>query len=185
MKILRFLLSFCLLRCLTVSARRSLLAKVAALCVGGSSVLCFGAAPDRFERTKTRIDALLNHRLKPEPLPTKPANPFLFTGPGALFAVKNDGPTNPTPVVPDTAPNTVMSDEQILAFCVSRIRIGGQVMRGERAHLLINSATYKDGDLIPVRANAEIVYYVKVVRISPGEVVFGYNDVFVTFPLKN
>ena len=174
MKILRFLLSFCLLRCLAV-----------ALCVGGPSVLCFGASPDRFERTKTRIDALINHRLKPEPLPAKPANPFLFTGPGALFAVKNDGTTNPTPVVPDATPNTVMSDEQILAFCVSRIRIGGQVMRGERAHLLINSATYKDGDLIPVRANAEIVYYVKVVRISPGEVVFGYNDVFVTFPLKN
>jgi hypothetical protein len=29
------------------------------------------------------------------------------------------------------------------------------------------------------------MYYVKVVRISPGEVVFGYNDVFVTFPLKS
>jgi hypothetical protein len=145
-------------------------------------------AADRFERTKARIDALLNHRLKPDPLPAKPANPFLFNGTGALFAVTNTGPANPTtppPLVPDTTPNAVMSDEQILAFCVSRIKIGGQVMRGETALLLINSATYKDGDLIPVRANAEIVYYVKVVRISPGEVVFGYNEVFVTFPLKN
>ena len=156
------------------------------------AVLCLGAAPDRFERTKARIDALLSQRLKPDALPAKPANPFLFTG--ALFAVTNSGPAGPAgpttpakpPVTtsPDTTPNAVMTDEQILAFCVTRIRIGGQVMRGERTHLLINSATYKDGDLIPVRANAETVYYVKIVRIAPTEVVFGYNEVFVTLPLK-
>jgi hypothetical protein len=167
MKIPRILLSFCLL----------------------SSVLCLEAAPDRFDRTKARIDALLNPRLKPDALPAKPANPFLFTGTGALFAVASGGPTvpakAPVAVTPDTPTNTVMTDDQILAFCVSRIRIGGQVMRGERTHLLINSATYKDGDLIPVRANAETVYYVKIVRIAPGEVVFGYNDVFVTLPLKS
>jgi len=155
-------------------------------------VLCLGAAPDRFERTKARIDALLNQRLKPDALPAKPANPFLFTGAGALFAVTSSGPAVPAgpakPTVsttPDTVPNAVMTDEQILAFCVTRIRIGGQVLRGERTHLLINSATYKDGDLIPVRANAETVYYVKIVRIAPGEVVFGYNEVFVTLPLKS
>jgi len=155
-------------------------------------VLCLGAAPDRFERTKARIDALLSQRLKPEALPAKPANPFLFTGAGALFAVASTGPASPAgpakpPVtaVPDTAPNTVMTDEQILDFCLKRIRIGGQVLRGERTHLLINSATYKDGDLIPVRANAETVYYVKIVRIAPTEVVFGYNEVFVTLPLKS
>ena len=135
MKTPRSILSFCLLS--------------SALCPL-SSVLCSGAAPDRFERTKAHVETLLSHRLKPDTLPAKP----------------------------------VMTDEQILAFCVTRIRIGGQVMRGERAHLLINSATYKEGDLIPVRANTETVYYVKIVRISVGEVVFGYNDVFVTLPLK-
>jgi len=148
-------------------------------------VLCLGATPDRFERTKARIDNLINHRLKPDALPAKPANPFLFTGTGALFAVAGSGPANPPPVAtPEPTAATSMDDAQILAFCVSKIRIGGQVMRGERAHLLINSATYKEGDLIPVRANSETVYYVKIVRIAPGEVVFGYNDVFVTLPLK-
>ena len=147
------------------------------------------AAPDRFDRTKTRIDVLLNHRLKPDALPAKPANPFLFSGTGALVAVASGGPTGPAKppaaTTQDPAPNVTMDDAQILAFCVSRIRIGGQVLRGERTHLLINSATYKDGDLIPVRANAETVYYIKIVRISPGEVVFGYNEVFVTLPLKS
>ena len=111
--------------------------------------LSLGAAPDRFERTRARIDALLSQRLKPDALPAKPANPFHFTGAGALFAVTNSGPVGPAgpakpPVTttPDTAPNTVMTDEQILAFCVTRIRIGGQVLRGERTPLLINSATY-------------------------------------------
>ena len=177
MKIPRPLPSFYLLRCLAV-----------ALGVGGFSGLCLEAAPDRFERTKARIESLLSQRLKPDALPANPANPFLFTGTSALFAVTTGGPAGPaTPAanpLPESAVNTVMNDEQILAFCISRIRIGGQVMRGGRAHLLINSATYKEGDLIPVRANAETVYYVKVVSIVPGEVVFGYNDVFVTVQLK-
>ncbi len=169
MNILRFILLSGPLRCLTV-----------ALCVGGPAVLCRGATPDRFDRTKAHIEALLNPRLKPEALPAKPANPFYFTG-GTQSVV----PTRPvTPTVPEPTANSVMDDDQILAYCVSRLRIGGQVQRGGRALLLINSATYKEADLIPVRANAETVYYVKIVRIAPGEVIFGYNDVVVTLPLK-
>ena len=159
-------------------------------CLPASGLCLKAASADRFERTKAHIDALLNHRLKPGELPAKPANPFAFTGPNTLFAVAGvpsgtPGPVGPTvPVVPEPAVNAVLDDDQILAFCVSRLRISGQVQRGDRAHLLINSATYKEGDLIPVRANAETVYYVKVVRIAPGEVIFGYNAVFVTLPLK-
>jgi hypothetical protein len=150
-----------------------------------SSVLCVQAAtPERFERTKARIDALLDHRLKPGELPAKPANPFAFNGPNSLFIVAGPPSGPSTPVVPEPVVNAVMDDDQILAFCVGRLRIGGQVQRGERAHLLINAATYKEGDLIPVRANAETVYYVKLVRIAPGEVIFGYNATFVTLPLK-
>lgn len=150
-------------------------------------------APDRFERTKARIDALLDHRLKPTALPAKPANPFVFTGTGSLFAVNgappntptNAGPVGPTAtVVPEPAANATLNDDQILAYCIARLRIGGLVQRGERAHLLINSSTYKEGDLIPVRVNAELTYYVKVVRISAGEVIFSYNDVVVALPLK-
>ncbi len=175
MKIFRFLLLSCRLRCLAV-----------ALCVSGSSVLCLGAAtPDRFDRTKARIAALLNHRLKPDDLPAKPANPFLFTGgSGGTLTLTPERGGPPVSVTPEPIVNTVMDDDQILAFCVSRLRIGGQVQRGGRAHLLINSTTYKEDDLIPVRGGTDIVYYVKVVRIAPSGVVFGYNDAVLTLPLK-
>ncbi len=155
-----------------------LLRLAVALGVGGSSVLCFGAA-DRFDRTKAHIEALLNHHLKPETLPVKPANPFLFTGGAGAPLVQPAAP-----VIPEPSANTLDDDDKILAYCVSKLRIGGQVQRGGRAHLLINSATYKEADLIPVRASGDIVYYVKIVRIAPGEVVFGYNDVVLTLPLK-
>ena len=172
MKILRFLLLPCLLRCLAV-----------ALCVGGSSVLCYGAAADRFDRTKAHIDALLNRRLKPEALPEKPANPFLYSAPGAsILATPGGGPV--APVIPEPTANSLVDDDQILAFCVSRLRISGQVLRGGRAHLMINSNTYVEADLIPVRGNAETVYYVKIVRITPSEVVFGYNNAVFSLPLK-
>jgi len=174
---------------------RNLRRLAVALGAGGFFILCHQAvaAPDRFERTKAHVDALLNHRLKPAPLPAKPANPFLFTGTGPLFAVNGlpantplgPGPSGPAAtVVPDPAANAVMNDDQILAYCVARLRIGGQVLRGEVAHLLINSATYKEGDLIPVRASSEVTYYVKVIRIAPSEVIFGYNDAVVALPLK-
>lgn len=151
---------------------------ILAICVGVTSSLGRGASPDRFDRTKVQIDALLSSRLKPEPLPNQPANPFYFTG-GAQSTL----PASPTDPVPTDS--TVLNDDQILAFSISRIRIGGQVQRGGRAHLLINSNTYKEGDLIPVRANADTVYYIKVVHIALSEVVFGYNDVIVTLPLKS
>ncbi len=149
------------------------------------SVLCLGAAADRFDRTKAHIDALLSHRLKPGALPEKPANPFLFTVPGSLLVAGPGGPAGPVaPVIPEPTANTLADDDQILAYCVSRLKISGQVQRGGRAHLMINSNTYKETDLIPVRGGADTVYYVKIVRISPGEVVFGYNDVVLSLPLK-
>lgn len=157
---------------------------LALLVLAGLLPSLHAAAADRFDRTKAHIDALLNHRLKPEPLPAKPANPFLYSVPGGSL-ITPPGPGGPVvPVIPEPAVNTVMDDDQILAFCVSRLRISGQVQRGGRAHLMINSNTYKEADLIPVRANAETIYYVKIVRISPGEVVFGYNDVVLSLPLK-
>jgi len=125
------------------------------------------AATDHFDRTKS------------DPLPAKPANPFLFSPPGSTPVA---GPA--APALPEPAANTLADDDQILAFCVSRLKIGGQVQRGGRTHLLINSITYQEADLIPVHGNGDTVYYVKVVRIAPGEIVFGYNEAVVTLPLK-
>lgn len=136
---------------------------------------------DRFGGLKAKIEALLSAHLKPEPLPDKPANPFQFTLPGST--VVTPGPTVPSPTEPE--PVTLSDDDQILAYGVARLRVTGQVLRGGVAHLLINSATYKQSDLIPVRAAGDTVYYIRIVRIADGEVTFGYNASTLVVPLRN
>lgn len=132
---------------------------------------------DRFAGTRAKIEALLRPRLKPEPLAEKPANPFQFTLPGALVAL----PTDPGPGQP--APDALSDDAQILAYGVARLRISGLVLRNGISHLLINSATYKESDLIPVRASGDTVYYIRIVRVTADDVTFGYNRVTVDVPL--
>lgn len=151
----------------------------------GLAAVTATAAPDRFERTKARIDALLDRHQKAEALPAKPANPFYFLPPGATLPAD---PGSAKPVAPTEEQRPVAAladDDQILAYCVARLRVSGQVQRGGVAHLMINSNTYREGDLIPVRGTGETVYYVKVVRVAANEVVFGYNDSVLTIPLKS
>jgi len=136
---------------------------------------------DRFEKTRAHIEALLDRHRKIEPLPVKPANPFFFAAAAPVPA--ETAPAKPTPEVAP-ATRALSGDEAILAYCVSRLRISGQVQRGGIAHLLINSATYRLGDLIPVRGTGDIVYYVRVSRLEPNEVEFAYNDVVFTVSLK-
>jgi hypothetical protein len=134
---------------------------------------------DRFQTTRNRIEALLNQRLKPSPLPDKPANPFDFTQPGTQVLVPGD------PIPAQIVSNVPRTDDEILAYAVERLRITGLVSRGGVSHVLINSATYRDGDLIPVSGYGETVYYVRLKRISDRKVVFGYNDASADVPLPN
>lgn len=159
------------------------------LCFLSAALGLAAAAPERFEKTRTRMDALLDRHRKAEPLPAKPANPFLFMPPAGLAAGPVGGPpgiaTGPVqPPTPELTAAALADDDQILAYCVARLRITGQVQRGGVAHLMINSATYRAGDLIPVHGSGDAVYYIKVAKVAPTEVVFGYNDAVLTIPLK-
>jgi hypothetical protein len=136
---------------------------------------------DRFGGLKAKIEALLTPRLKPEPLPDKPANPFQFTLPGIPTVTLNS--SEPKPAQP--VPSILSDDDQILAYGVARLRITGTVLRGGVSHLLINSTTYKESDLIPVRATGDTVYYIRVVKIAENEVTFGYNAATLAIPLPN
>lgn len=133
---------------------------------------------DRFAGLKARIDTLLNPRLTPAPLPDKPANPFQFIVTGLPLD------TPPETVITQPMPTT-LDDEQILAYAVARLRISGLVERGGVTHLLINSASYKEADLIPLRAGGDTIYYIRLVRIANGAVTFGYNDFALTVKLPN
>jgi len=143
--------------------------------------VCAGLAPgqqkpDRFAGLNGKIDALLSPRLKPEPLPAKPANPFLFSAPGSELLT-------PTPTRPLPTNNAPTDDNQILAFCLSKLRISGTFQQGGVTHLLINSATYRESDLVPVRATGDTVYYVRIANIGASEVTFGYNEASVKLRL--
>jgi hypothetical protein len=138
---------------------------------------------DRFGGLKAKIDALLSPRIKPDPLPDKAANPFQFTPPGSAVVLLAPDPAGPSSVEPE--PDTLTDDERILTYAVARLRVTGLVQRGGVSHLLINSATYKVADLIPVRGTGETVYYIRVVRITDHEVTFGYNGTTLAVPLPN
>lgn len=134
---------------------------------------------DRFSDLKAKIEALLNGRLNPAPLPDKPANPFVSTQPGLPVAVTPEAPVETQPIP------TTLDDDQILAYAVARLRISGLVQRGGVTHLLINSASYKESDLVPLRASGDTVYYIRIVLIGETEVTFGYNQSTLTVKLPN
>ncbi|MDQ5977684.1 MAG: hypothetical protein QG602_656 [Verrucomicrobiota bacterium] len=134
---------------------------------------------DRFGDLKAKIEALLNARLQPAPLPEKPANPFVSLLPSLPVAVTPETPLETTPIP------TTLDDDQVLTYAVSRLRISGLVQRAGVTHLLINSASYREADLIPLRASGDTVYYIRLVRIADTEVTFGYNQSSLTVKLPN
>lgn len=134
---------------------------------------------DRFGDLKAKIEALLSPRLNPSALPEKPANPFVSTLPGLPVAVTPEAPIETQPIP------TTLDDDQILAYAVARLRISGLVQRGGVTHLLINSASYKEADLVPLRASGDTVYYIRIVHIASTEVTFGYNQSTLTVKLPN
>jgi hypothetical protein len=151
---------------------RSLTLSLFALaCVG---LLSAQQPGDRFTTTRTKIESLLNQRLKATALPESPANPFQFTAPGSALLA----PIDPNPNQPES--DLLTTDDQILAFSVARLRVSGLVWRNNVFHVLINANTYKEGDLIPVRGAGEAVYYIRLMRISERDVTFRYNDTSVS-----
>jgi hypothetical protein len=134
---------------------------------------------DRFGDLKAKIATLLSPRLQPTALPEKPTNPFTVLMSAAPVSVTTEIPVEPVPIP------TTLDDDQILAFAVARLRISGLVQRGGVTHLLINSASYKEADLVPLRAGGDTVYYIRLVLIGDSEVTFGYNQSTLTVKLPN
>lgn len=144
------------------------------------------APVDRFDRTKAEIDALLGPRLKPAPLPAKYANPFQVTAANSATET-SAGPSTPDPGPPVSVPEptTALSgDDEILARYASALKISGVVQIGDMAHLVINQTPYREGSSIPVRTKDDTTIYIKVLHITPTELVLGYNDAELTVTLK-
>jgi hypothetical protein len=148
-----------------------------------------GAAPSG-PTIQERLDALLKHRIKPEPLPVDLPNPFLvFSG-----GIRESGAENASSRLAagkETGAGTAGSDAtapaalapptttEILSDCTARLKIGGIIIVNGQAQISINGILRKEGDLIAVEWNHTTIP-VRLVRFVSGQVVFRYRDAEMT-----
>lgn len=122
--------------------------------------------PQNFQRTKARIEALLGPRLKPEPPPDSFPNPFqLAETPAVVTPDKDPKPIEKLPV---------SSDEEMLLYYGTSLRITGVVRINDQTHLVINQTPYKEGDTLNLKTKDGTVK-LRVVAIAPGELTLGLN----------
>lgn len=119
-----------------------------------------------FERTKSRIDALLSRRLKPAPLPEVLPNPFQLA----------EAPAAPTQEKDPKANETLgpVSDSEMLVYYGAMLRISGTVRIEDQTHLIINQAPYKEGDIFNLKTK-EVNAKLRIISIAPGELTLGLN----------
>jgi hypothetical protein len=170
------------------AARRHLLAVLGLL----SSVLCPLTLPaadsassieikritDRYALTRKRIDALLEHRLHPVPLPANPPNPFYQT-PKELL-------DEPAVAEPDTGPvpeTADISDIDTLRRFAAALKIGGVINRNGNLYLTINNTPCKVGDVITAGSRDRPIY-LKLVTLTPNEFTLGLNEATLPIPIR-
>jgi hypothetical protein len=151
------------------------------------------SAPARVTQGTTiqhRIDALLKHRLRPEPLPVELPNPFLLYSGGIHDFKEDDGSSKPVVKAENTTeggpnggavvkPLSAPSNVETLMDCVARLKAGGSVVINGQTYLAINGVLRKAGDIILSDWN-NLLVKIQVVRIVPGHAVFRYQDAETT-----
>lgn len=145
-----------------------------------AATLTFGApikgvtkAPaSSFERTKARITELLGLRQNPVPLPAVLANPFSSTA--------SSTPTSDAgPGTPATPPEPV----SLLTRLAQALKISGTIQLGGKPSLIINSAAYGEGDVVPFR-EGETVHRLRIKQITNTHVTFELDGEETTIPLR-
>jgi len=125
------------------------------------------------------IDVLLKNRRRPEPLPLDLPNPFIL--PGAARDNTLTAAVEPGEALPPGAhaiPNEVArppTSAEILADCVSRLRIGGLMRTKDHVQLVINDLPRKEGDVMTLPWGTARIQ-IAIVQILPDQVVLRYND---------
>lgn len=136
-----------------------------------------------------RIDALLKHRTRPEPLPVDPPNPFVVVSRGLRDTAAADGKSSvavenlasaPKAGAPAAAPEFLAaSSAEVLAACAVRLKIGGMIRLRDQIQLVINDVPRKEGDFIAAVWNNSIVQ-LRLVRLVPGQLVLRFEEAEVT-----
>ncbi|MDB6126221.1 MAG: hypothetical protein JWM35_117 [Verrucomicrobia bacterium] len=143
-------------------------------------------AAKQSEEIENRIDALLKLRLKPEPLPRVPANPFVIVS--GLVTAQHADAVAPEPAADANRRNPLdtssgaqaeefpaFTSAELLARCVGTLKFGGVIQLNDRLQIVINNVPRKEGDVILV-THGKTQAYLRVVRIAPGAVTFRLNE---------
>jgi hypothetical protein len=137
-----------------------------------------------------QIDALLKYRLRPEPLPVDPPNPFVVvtgnvreTGADTIaskLAVKpGDDPKGGVPALIPPADVAGMSDADVLGICAGRLKIGGLMRLKDQMQVVINDVPRREADSVAVYWNNGVIA-LRITRIQPGLVTFRYGEAEVS-----
>src|SRR4051812_9863118 len=133
-----------------------------------------------------RIDALLKRRMRPEPLPVNLPNPFQVSS-GVIRESASDETAARAGVETDGAAlaNAINQGKitanpvEVLASVSSRFKIGGVIALKDQLQLVINGVPRKEGDSIAADWNGALVF-VKIVRLSAGQLVLRYGEAEIT-----
>jgi hypothetical protein len=143
-----------------------------------AAVLASGAptaqpSAEWIKRTKERIDLLLGPKHDTSPLRAGTPNPF-----------RPPGKADPEPARPsDPTATTKISDNEALARLVATLKINGLVQIGGVPQVIINQLSYKEGDLVAVRAGEQATY-LRVIRITTAGLTLEMGKVEQTILLK-
>jgi hypothetical protein len=146
----------------------------------GASAAEIKRIADRYALTRTRIDALLEMRLKPVPLPANPANPF-YQAPAVAPGEDNTRVPDPVEVVVPEAAD--ISDIDTLRKYSTTLKVGGVITRNSVLYLTINNSTCKVGDIITV-GHKDRPIYLKLLSLTLAEFTLGLNEATLSVPLR-
>lgn len=135
---------------------------------------------DRYALTRARIDALLDMRLKPVPLPANPPNPFYQT-PVEVIGQETTPAADPAEALVPEASD--ISDIDSLRKYSTTLKVGGVITRNGLLHLTLNNTTCKVGDIITVGSKDRPVY-LKLLSLSMSEFTLGLNDATLSVPIR-
>ena len=134
---------------------------------------------DRYALTRARIDALLDMRLKPVPLPANPPNPFYQT-PVEVIGQETAPAPEAEVIVPEAAD---ISDIDTLRKYSTTLKVGGVITRNGVLHLTLNNTTCKVGDIITV-GSKDRPLYLKLLNLTVSDFTLGLNDAKLDVPLR-
>ena len=135
------------------------------------------ALSPRFLQVRERVDALFRYRNGMSPPPDPRLNPF--RPPGSAPAAAPSPASKPDPLAGGSIPAPLSSDLELLQQAVATLKVSGVLETAGRSHLVINTKSYKIGEVVQTKVKGESVF-LRVRNISRNSVTLGLNGAEMT-----